>query len=297
MEYEPIMGYSDRETTTPSKGMKPSTIWTIIIGSLATLGLVIFFFTWLVFMHTEVVEPGTELVINDKPYFFGHDGIRKEPVTEGRVLLFNTSSAVAINVIPLSHSIKIDDFSSKDNILLDFETTIQYRVNNTVLLVSKFGAKDWFGNNVQNQYLAVVRDAVKKKTMSEMMSDVVSAADIDKEVTAGLAQLVKDSNLPITILNVSLGRAKPNQEVLAQMNETAAQQQRKKTLIEAEAAEIQRKREQTAKAEADNAYRNAMGLSPDMFIQLEAIKRFSETCKTSTCIVGAPGVPITLGKK
>lgn len=286
------MSYGDREHAHSD--------WTTgkLLGALAAIlslvGVIIFGLVWLVFMHTEVVEPGHELVINDKPYFFGHDGIRLESIKEGRVLLFNTSSAVAINMLPLSQPVKVDDFASKDNILLDFETTIQYKVNNSVVLVSKFGAKDWFVNNIQNQYLAIVREAVKKKTMSEMMSDVTAAADIDKEVTTALIALVKESNLPITILNVSLGRAKPNAEVLAQMNETAAQQQRKKTLIEAEAAEIQRKKEQVAKAAADNAYRNEMGLSPELFVQLESVKRFSEACKTSTCVIGQPGMGLTL---
>lgn len=114
---------------------------------------------------------------------------------------------------------------------------------------------------------------------------------IDEEVTIALQELIKGSGLPVQILGVSMGRAKPNDVVLAQMNETAAQQQRKKTLIEATAAEAERKKEQIAKAEADNAYRNAMGLSPTMFIQLEQIKRFSEACAAqgNVCVVNAGG--------
>lgn len=157
--------------------------------------------------------------------------------------------------------------------------------------------KDWFNNNLKNQYLAIVRDAVKKRTMEEMMSDSNTAAQVDDEVTAAVRKLVTDEKLPIVILNVSLGRAKPNPNVLSQMNETAQQEQRKKSLFAATDAEKQREAEQIAKARADNAYRNAMSLSPEQFIQLEAIKRFSEACEKSTCVIGQPGVGLNLNHK
>lgn len=277
--------------------MSTAKLLSILGGVIAGLAIFIGISVWAFFMHTEVVEPGHQLVINDKPYFYGHDGVRPEPITEGRILLFNTSSAEVVRMTPQSTTIVIDDFSSKNNILLDFGTTVQWRVANSVTLVKNFGVKDWFNNNLHNQYLAIVRDAVKKRTMEEMMSDPTAAAEVDNEVTAGVRKLVADEKLPVVILNVSLGRAKPNPNVLAQMNETAQQEQRKKSLFAATDAEKQRELEQTAKARADNAYRNAMSLSPEQFIQLEAIKRFSEACEKSTCVIGQPGVGLNLGHK
>ena len=280
-----------------SEPLSTSKVLGILGGVLALLAILVGIFVWAFFMHTEVVEPGHQLVVNDKPYFFGHEGVRPEPITEGRILLFNTSTAEIVRMTPQSTTIVIDDFSSKNNILLDFGTTVQWRVANSVTLVKSFGVKDWFNNNLHNQYLAIVRDAVKKRTMEEMMSDPNTAAEVDNEVTAGVRKLVADEGLPIVILNVSLGRAKPNENVLRQMNETAQQEQRKKSLIAATDAENQREKEQTAKARADNAYRNAMSLSPEQFIQLEAIKRFSEACEKSTCVIGQPGVGLNLGHK
>lgn len=280
-----------------SEPLSTSKVLGILGGILALLAIFVGIFVWAFFMHTEVVEPGHQLVVNDKPYFFGHEGVRSEPITEGRILLFNTSTAEVVRMTPQSTTIVIDDFSSKNNILLDFGTTVQWRVANSVTLVKSFGVKDWFNNNLHNQYLAIVRDAVKKRTMEEMMSDPNTAAEVDNEVTAGVRKLVADEGLPIVILNVSLGRAKPNENVLRQMNETAQQEQRKKSLIAATDAENQREKEQTAKARADNAYRNAMSLSPEQFISLEAIKRFSEACEKSTCVIGQPGVGLNLGHK
>jgi regulator of protease activity HflC (stomatin/prohibitin superfamily) len=246
------------------------------------------FFTWLFFMHSKVAEPGHELVVIDKPYFFGHEGVRTETVKEGRVLLFNTSTVIPVRKTPSSVSVIVDDFSSADNILLDFETAIQFRIKDSVVLVKEFGAENWFENNIKRQYLSIVREAVKKRTMTQMMSDVQATKDMDDEITKGLQDLVKQTKLPIEILGVSLGRAKPNQSVLNQMNETAAQQQREKTLVASTRAENQREQEQIAKAKADNAYRNAMQLTPEMFIQLEQIKRYSDACaKSSHCIVSS----------
>ncbi len=41
---------------------------------------------------------------------------------------------------------------------------------------------------------------------------------------------------------------------------------------------------------ADNAYRNAIGLSPDQFLQLEAIKAQKEVCGRGGCTFIAGGV-------
>lgn len=251
------------------------------------LGIVLFlaFIIWACLTHTVVAEPGTEVVLVDNPYFVGNEGIRPEPLREGRKLLWVTTRDISVTVSPTSERIVIDDFSSSNNILLDFESTIQYRVTNSPALIRGFG-KEWFTNNISQQYLSLVRDVVKTKTMEEMMSNQKVANELDIIITESLRKLVVDSKLPIEILNVSLGRAKPNADVLAQINKTAAEQQRLKTLIQATAAEKQREAEQEARAIADNAYRNKMSLSPEQFVQLEAIKRYSEACAKSTCVIG-----------
>lgn len=248
------------------------------------------FITWAFFMETITVEPGQERVIVDKPYFFGSEGVRPEPLREGRALVFKTSGSYPVNMTPQSANVSFDDFSSRDNILLDFETTIQFRYTSSVDLIKNFG-EQWFANNVSRQYGAIVREVVKKRTMAEMMSDPVAATAMDVEITTALEKHIKDSKLPVQILGVSLGRAKPNADVLKQINETAAQQQRQKTLIAATAAEGDREKEQIAKAKADNAYRNAMGLSPEMFIQLEKIKRYAAACEKAgnVCVIDAGG--------
>lgn len=268
----------------------------VLTGILGTSFMVLILF-WVFGLHTVIVNPGHELVINDKPYMFGHSGVRDEPIKEGRKWLFVTSTAQDVVMLPQSTSIVVDDFSSKNNILLDFETTIQWRILDSVLLAKNFGVENWLQNNLKNQYLAIVRDVVKQYTMEQMMSDPTTAASVDNEVTTRVRELVTMEKLPILVMNVSLGRAKPNEKVLMQMNETAQQEQRLRTLTAATLAEGQRALEQAAKASADNAYRNAMQMSPEQYLQMEYIHRFSEACKTSTCVIGQPGMGLTLSNK
>lgn len=262
--------------------------------SVAVVSLALAIFTWMFFMHSETVEPGHELVVIDKPYFFGHDGVRADPVKDGRILLFRTSTVRDISVTPFNVNVGFDDLSTKDNSFLDFGSAIQMKVLDSVKLVKNFNVDAWFASTIEQQYRQVVRDVVKTKTMTEIMSDPVAAKEIDDKVTAELIRLVKESGLPMQVIGVTLGRARPNASVVAEMDQTSAQQQRKKTLIEAKQAEDSRRESEEARAVADNAYRNKMGLDPAQFIELERIKRYSEACAKSTCIVTSGQAPIVV---
>lgn len=245
----------------------------------------------------SVIQPdATDVaVIIDRPYFFGHGGVREEVVPGGtRSYDYLSAHAVYVSAAPQQETVRFDDFASKDNILLDFETAIQYRITSAPTLVSKFGA-DWFKNNLKAQFTSIVRDEVKRYQMSEMMSSAEVSETIDKNVTVAVQKLVKEAGLPIEILNITLGRAVPNENVLDQMNKTAEQQQREKTLIAAKNAELQRKEEQEAKAAADNAYRNKMGLSPEQYLAREIAQINADACKSATsCTIVPSGVGVTM---
>jgi hypothetical protein len=110
-----------------------------------------------------------------------------------------------------------------------------------------------------------------------------------------LAQTIHifSKGLPIEIMNITLGRARPNPDVLQQMNLTAAQQQRVKTLVEATTAERQREQEQVAKADADNAYRQRMGLSPELYLASQIAQVNADACaKAQVCYVVPSGTHV-----
>lgn len=252
--------------------------------SLASL-VVITLITWLCFFKSVVVEPGHEVVLVDQPYFFGHEGVREKPVKEGRVYVFSSTKDIPVSVVPESISVAFNDFTSSDNILLDFESTVQTRIINSPVLVSNFGS-EWFKNNIKSQYTALVRNEVKSYSMTDMMSNKDVADKIDDYLTKNIRELVKERGIPVEVVSISLGRAKPNEDVLRQMNKTAAEQQRAKTLAASTIAEGKRAEEQTAKAKADNAYREAMNMSPEQYIELQKINAYADACEKSThCIV------------
>lgn len=255
-----------------------------IIGALASIPVVIALAVYTIFMTSVTVEPGTEVVLVDRPWFFGHEGVRPEPLREGRKLIFRSTDYKVVRVTPYAIPSNFDDLASSDNVLLDFQSTTIVQVTDSVQLVQKFGDK-WYENNLDSPYRSVVRDAVKAHSMSATMSSVATAQNMDVEITKTLMKLVEEKKIPVRIVEHSLGRAKPNTEVLTQMNLTAQEQQRKKTIIAATAAENAREEQERSKARADKAYRDAMNLSPESFIQLEIARRYSEACAESTCII------------
>lgn len=230
-------------------------------------------------------DPGEVGVLVDKPWIAGHEGVRDQVVQTGRTYTWASTDVIKVSIVPQVVKVSFDDFSSMDNIFLDFETTIQFRVLDGALLIKQFGP-DWFHNNIQAQYGSIVRDAVKRHDMKSMISDPATAAAVDKEVTDAIRAWVASQKIPVEIINVSLGRAKPNQQVLTQMNDTAAQQQRLLTLVAATEAEKQRKAEQEARADADNAYRNKLGLDTTQYTAIQLATINADACKAAKeCII------------
>lgn len=66
-------------------------------------------------------------------------------------------------------------------------------------------------------------------------------------------------------------------------SETAAQEQRIQTEIQIKNAETQRRAAEEARAAADNAYRQAIGLSPEQYVQLKRIEMERAVCEQGKC--------------
>lgn len=259
--------------------------WGITLG----VALLALFILYVVAPWTRVItEPGYETVVIDTPFFYGDKGTRETTLKEGAEWVWSTTTRIPVNVKPYVVPVSIDDFSSMDNILLDFEASVTVRVVKPALLIQKFGPK-WWDDNLQRPYISMVRDQVKQYDMAKMMSDPVTAGLIDQELTKELTKKVAELNLPIEIIDISLGRAIPNKEVLQRMNETAAEQQRQNTLEQARIAELKRKDQQEAKADADNAYRNKIGLNVAEYVQLQLADKLIEACKAAQQCVLVPG--------
>lgn len=238
-------------------------------------------------------NPDEVSVLVDRPLLFGKGGVRDDDVRTGgtRTYTWFSTEAKNLSIKPVAENVKFDDFSSKDNTLLDFQTVLRYRVTNAPELV-RLG-DGWFANNVLPQYTDIVRREVKDFTMQELMSDQRKADELDARVTSAITKVVADQKLPVQVLGVNLGRARPDPTVLTQMNLTAAERQRSLTMQQADAAERARKEAETSRAAADNAYRLALGMSSDEFVKLEQAKLLVEACsKAKECVLVPQGTAV-----
>lgn len=219
---------------------------------------------------------GEEAVLIHKPYIFGHGGIDDRPVETGRQYEWFSTSYVIVSMLPQKFDEKLDDAASNDNTLLDFNTQIQLQVedNKSPVLIKNYG-KNWYVNVIQEVYRNTVRNYISKFGPFDLMSNREVLDSINFAVKGDMERYIdelsaKSGELPIDVVNVVVGRAIPNEKQKAEMDNTAAATQAKRTeesrfemLKAKEAAECQR-------AIADKAYQKELGLSTDQFIQLRA---------------------------
>jgi regulator of protease activity HflC (stomatin/prohibitin superfamily) len=245
-------------------------------------------------------DPGTETVLIDKPYFFGHGGVRDESQKPGSSWFWWSTSGIIVPVVPIKLDERFDDLiTAGDNIPVDFNSYLQLQINDPVSVIKKYGER-WYDNNLKEQYRTIVRNAAKQYTMNQLLSDNQALQKLETAILDTTRKLVKDNGLPITVLDVNLGKVLPDGKILEEINETGRQKQRSKTMEAARVAEDQRKDAERARAAADNAYRNEMSLSPEQFIKLEEIKAkrvlFEKCGKECSVVVSDGHTPLLLGQ-
>lgn len=219
------------------------------------------------------VNAGEEAVLVHKPMFFGDGGIDKKPIPTGSQWTWATTDNVNFKIIPIRYTENLNDVASNENTPLDFNTQIliQIQKGKTPILLQNYGV-DWYKNNIQETYNNYTRNYVSKYSPFDLMSNRDTLALIDSNILRDMrdyvAKLSKEAEFPITIISVITGRAIPNKEQLAEMNNTAAQ-------IQAKISEDRRAEKEDARAEAerkraiaDKAYMNELNLTKAEFIQL-----------------------------
>ena len=90
-------------------------------------------------------------------------------------------------------------------------------------------------------------------------------------------------NLPADLIDITIGRANPPDEIKDQRVETARQEQLQKTEEQRRLAEEKRGLAESERARSDKAYVNEMGLNTQQFVSLETIKMQREVCAKSNC--------------
>lgn len=245
----------------------------------------------------KVVSPdaGQQAVLIDKPWIFGHGGVREQPVLPGLTYTWVSTQKIYVNMFPQQYDGNFSDLMSSDGVPLDFHAIIRLQVVDPVSLVRDFG-EDWYKNNVEQEFFNRVRSAVKKHGMNETAIQTTAIDEIDAEVTQEIEQYLSQNKLPIRLLKITVGKANPPDAVRNQRVETAQQEQRVLTEHKRDLAEQSRKAAEQSRADADNAYRNAMNLSPAQFVEMERIKMQATVCGMAnakcTFVIGTAVTPV-----
>lgn len=237
-------------------------------------------------------DAGHQVVLIEKPMIFGHGGVDSEPVTTGRTFAAATTQGVDVYMQPERYEEQLDDTMSEDGVPLGFHAIINLQVTDAVTLVKNFGP-DWYKNNVEQEFAQLVRQAVRKRGMNEIAIQTSAVDAVDNEVESGMTAYLAAKGLPIKLITMTVGRANPPDAIKNQRIETAAQEQRVQTEKQVKLAEDQRKSAEESRALADNAYRQAIGLSPEQYVELKRIEMQVKVCGDGKCtfIVGGNVTP------
>lgn len=247
----------------------------------------------LVACHGVSPDADEEAVLIYKPWFFGHGGVDDEPVESGLTWCCLTTHSETFKIIPIKHQVDMDDLFSDDNTPLDFHTIIitQIEKGKSPTLLKNYG-KDWFNTNLYNYYCNLVRDHISQHSPFDLMSNRSILNDIDtkvlKKMQSYVDSLSKEREFPIFVKQVTIGKAIPNKEQLAEMNKTAKAVQAKQTQEREVEVQIAREKAERQRAIADKAYREELGLSTEDFINLKWIEMISEKSGSNIDVMVGP---------
>lgn len=219
------------------------------------------------------VDGGQEAVLIEKPMFFGHGGVDETPITSGREFVALTTDNVKFSIIPQTKEEDFDKLMTKDNTPVTLTTFIKYQIRKgqTPTLYKNFGV-DWYAHSIGPTFWALVRDKASQYRMFELTSDREILAGLEKTLFETIAQYTVKQGLPVDILQVTIGKVTPPDEVLEETRRTAAQNQSILTQQARSNAELSRKQAEINKAIADNAYKQQMNMSTAEYLALRQLE-------------------------
>lgn len=219
------------------------------------------------------VEGNEEAVLIAKPIIFGHGGVDDESVKPGQSWAAITTDYVTFSVVPETYTDSIDKLMTKDNtpVTVIAFLKLQVRKGTTPVLYKNFGV-EWFHNSISPTFYSMIRDKASAYKMFELTSDREILAGLEKDLFTEITNYCKNINIPIDVLQVTIGRVTPPEEVLEETRRTAAQNQSKLTQDARAGAELARKQAEINKAIADQAYKVQMGMTINEYLQLRNLE-------------------------
>lgn len=226
------------------------------------------------FVSCETVPVGNVGVFVKKPFLLGSNGVDPQPAEAGRhYFAFWSTTLELYNIQPQSVTEKFDDLITKDNMPVDFAAYVQIQLipEKVPMLHSKFGV-NWYKNNLEKQFQEMVRNHAKNYEAFSLMSSPTVSDEMSRSIEKQVVEFVESIDLPVIVKNVSIGKVNPPDEVIKQVIETAAQEQKQKTEHQRANAELARAKAEKNKALADREYQKTFNMTTREYLALRGLE-------------------------
>ena len=220
------------------------------------------------------VDAGEEMVLIQKPWFFGSGGVVAEPVVSGRSLLAFSTEYEKYTRQPIKYSENFTDVITYDNNPVDFNAHVQIQLvkGESPVLHEKFG-RNWYENNIEDQFRAKIRGYCSKYQMFTLSTDRKIVDSLEIVILNEMKDYVASIDMPVKINQVIIGKVTPPKAVLLETTKTAAETQAIKTQETREIREFARQNADIAKAKADMAYKNTFsGMTTNQYLYLRSLE-------------------------
>jgi regulator of protease activity HflC (stomatin/prohibitin superfamily) len=220
------------------------------------------------------IDSGSEGVMVMKPYIFGSGGISNTPLEAGRHTIAISTDVIVYDIKPVKFTEDFDDVITNDNNPVDFTAFITLKINEgeSPKLHKSFGTK-WYSNNVEEQFRAKLRGYCSQFKMFTLTTDRSVLDSLEVTIKNEMQKYITELEMPVKVIEITIGKVTPPREVLAETTKTAAEKQAIKTQEAREDKENARRNADRAKALADMEYKNTFtGMSVDQYLHLRALE-------------------------
>ena len=223
------------------------------------------------------VDGGEEGVFIKQPWFFGQGGVDEEPLTRGSAWKVFSTDYIVYSVVNNKYSVSFDDIATDEATPLDITAHLFLKIKEgkSPILHKNYGP-DWYERNIKEVFSKHVRNFVSMHDMRSLISERDIYEEIEQtlknDMTEYFIELSKAKEFPVEVVNVVIDKAKPNNNVLDELNNTAIYMQQKQTEIMKQEMQRERKKTENLRALADKEYQLTMGFSPTQFIALRGLE-------------------------
>jgi regulator of protease activity HflC (stomatin/prohibitin superfamily) len=223
------------------------------------------------------VDGGEEGVFIKQPWFWGQGGVETTPLTQGSEWKVWSTDYVKYSIVNTKYSVSFDDIATDEATPLDIDAHIFLKIvaTKSPILHMNYGS-NWYENNIKDVFSKHVRNFVSMYNMRTLISERACYDEIESviknDMTAYIAELSKTKEFPVEVVNVVIDKAKPNDNVREELNNTAIYMQQKQTEIMKQDMQKERRETEHLRALADKEYQLTMGFSPTQFIALRGLE-------------------------